>query len=1142
MGINMQHGIPEIDELLKAMATLEAQRAALGDRVVDAALAPLREKLAELEQQQSIGQQRRLVTVLFLDIVNSTMMSQGLEPEEILEIMGGALKRLSAPVETYGGQVYQFTGDGFVAVFGLPRVHENDARQAVRAGLKILEEARASAEELERRFQILGFNVRIGINTGRVVVGKLSKNEPSLVGLMMSLAARVEQAALPGTLFISQFTLQHVHGAFEIEPLPPVDAKGFPQPVAVYRVLSERPRTFRTFTRGVEGVEPRLIGRQAELGLLQGTFTRTVQGQEAQLVTIMGEAGVGKSRLLYEFDRWVAQQPLPLVAFKARAVHQTMNVPFGMLREMISYHLGILTTDPVELTRQRVEQALSKYLTEAPQMKAHFVGSLLGFDFSGSAYLQGVEGDPKQFHKRAQLYLTEYLAAIAHKNAVILLLDDIHWADPPSLNFITQLAREHPRLSLLVVCLARPILIERFPNWGREEGREQPLQPTSPTIHKHLHLNVEPLSRGESRELLGEILRSVEALPTALYEQILDNADGNPFYIEEYIQALVDAEAIRPRPHGGPWMLDHERLDCLDLPATLIALLEARLDSLTAAQRALVQQASVVGRVFWRSALQTVRGDKAIARAELRLLSRRGFFSARETSTFSGTEEYIFHHGLLRDVAYQTLLKSDRQTYHEKAAAWLIGATQARGRVGEFAPVIAEHYESAGAQTLAADWYTQSGKRARNQGAPAQARTFYDRALALLPAAPQRPQTEDDLMKRWQALRGRDEVLGILGDTEARQEDDLALVALAQLIGDDNLLAEAYYRQGYTQGMIGQYSGELEAYTQGLAAARRANDRRHEALILGLKVMCEARLGLLDAAAQSCVEALTCVENLDDDEALARTLTNVSSFFSEMGDLARAAQLLERQLTIIRRIGNLEGEAVGLSNLGYTYTLLGMPEDGIAALRRGMELAQTIGHRSFRAYCGLNLALACLRSGDTAASLFELEQVLPELQAMNDTFGYAVGQTYAALAREQCGQIEEALAGFEQAAASLEGIGTPGNANDAQAGAARCQLALKDLEAAQRVAIPLWNYLDQQDGAGMEFPLLGYETCIAAFSVAGHASLARQVTEAGYRQLMARANRISLTEWRQSFLERVPEHHRIISRWQESLATEPRDK
>lgn len=1112
----------KIDDLSRVIADLEAQRAELGDSVVEAAVAPLREKLAELEQQQALNRRRRLVTVLFLDIVNSVLLSQGLEPEEVQEVMGGALKRLSAPIDFHDGQVTQFMGDGFVAVFGLSRVQENDARQAVRAGLAILDEARACAEDLKARYQLQGFEIRIGINTGRVVAGQFSEGESPVMGLTVSLAARMEQAALPGSVFISQFTYQHVRGAFEVEPLPAVEAKGFPEPVTVYRVRGARPRTFLTFTRGVEGIKTTLIGREAELGQLKEVLYGAVRSRRTRLVTIVGESGVGKSRLLYEFDRWIASGTSRVIAFKARASPQRTSVPFELLREMVSYRLGLLTTDSVQLTRDKLVQGLSDFLEEQPAMKAHFVGSLLGFDFSDSPYLQGVQHDPAQLRERAQLYLTQYLSAVSQRSTTVLMLDDIHWADIPSLGFIDRLVRERLDLPLVVVCLTRPVLAERFPGLGQAESAD----PSLPPLASSLRLDLGPLSRQASRELLDEILRKVEALPEALCEQILDRADGNPFYLEEYIQNLVDNQVIRRGKRGSPWTLDRKQLEKLEMPATLTSLLEARLDSLNNAEKALVQQAAVIGRVFWRSALQAVRGVKPISDSDLKSLARHGFIYPQEGSTFAGTEEYRFHHGLMCDAAYQSLIKSDRQAYHTQAAEWLVGATRAAGRSGEFAPIIAEHFESAGKQPQAADWYIQSGSRARNQGEPAQARTFFDRALALLPA--------DDQTQRWQALLGRDEVLGTLGEMNARVADDNELVTLAESIGDGALLAQAYLRKGYTLGNSGKYTQEKEAYLVGLEAASRASDHLSKALLLGLKVVSEVRLGDLPEAAKTAAEALECAERLGDEHVTARTLTNVSVYYTEAGDLARSTQLLEQQLDINRRTGNLEGEVAGLTNLGYSYILLGRPQEAIPVLQRGIELAQAIGHRTFYAYSCLNLALAVMRGGDPLSALEDLDRCLPELKAMADAFGCGICQEYAGLAREQAGQTAEALAGFEQAAKVLATIGAAGNMHDAQAGVARCHLALGDMEKALEYALPVWDFLQQKSGAGMEFPLLGYETCANVFTASSQTALARQAVEAGCRELMVRAGKISLPEWRRSFLTQVPEHCRLQARCQDN--------
>jgi tetratricopeptide (TPR) repeat protein len=422
---------------------------------------------------------------------------------------------------------------------------------------------------------------------------------------------------------------------------------------------------------------------------------------------------------------------------------------------------------------------------------------------------------------------------------------------------------------------------------------------------------------------------------------------------------------------------------------------------------------------------------------------------------------------------------------------------------------------------------------ARNQGAPAEAYSFFDRALAHLPPQLSASASEHDINLYWQALVGRDEVLGILGDTEKRMADDHALVAFAEKVGNDHFLAEACFHQGYYLGMRGQYTQELEVYTRGLEAARRVSDRGYEAEILGLKILCELRLGDLDSASKTSKEAIACAQQVDDDLILARCLSNVSTYYTETGDMARGVKLLEQQLAIIHRLGNLEDEVVGLSNLGYAYIQLGMPEAGISNLQRCIKIARSINHRKICAYGGINLALAYVRSGNPSSAMEELQHSLVEFQAMNDAFGYAVGTTYIALAREQVGQIPDALADFTQAAAKLGEIGTPGYAHDAEAGIMRCLLSLHKLDEVEQHVASLWDYLTHHSATGMEFPVLAYESCADAFSAIGQTSLARRAVGAGYGELLIRAGRISLPEWRKSFLEQVPEHYRIQKRWQE---------
>ena len=292
----MAEPLTPIEALSQAMASLEAQRAVLGGGVVDAALAPLRQQLAD---QQAAAPRRRQVSVLFLDIVGSTALSQNLDPEDVHDIMDLALQRFSALVVQRDGKVLQYAGDSMLAAFGSEGAREDDAERAVRAGLDLLAEAGAQAERVRREHGQSGFGVRVGVHTGQVLLGGGVDEEGTIRGFTVNIAARLEQTAPPGSLHISQDTWRHVRGVFDVEALPPMQVKGQDEPLHSYLVLRARPRVFRVPMRGIEGAETLLVGRDDELARLATAFDATVRERRLHAVTVLAEAGLGKSRLMH---------------------------------------------------------------------------------------------------------------------------------------------------------------------------------------------------------------------------------------------------------------------------------------------------------------------------------------------------------------------------------------------------------------------------------------------------------------------------------------------------------------------------------------------------------------------------------------------------------------------------------------------------------------------------------------------------------------------------------------------------------------------------------------------------------------------------------------------------------------------------
>ncbi len=670
--------------------------------------------------------ERRMVTILFSDVKGSTAMAENLDPEDVMEIMDGAFDVLIEPIYRYEGTLARLMGDAVLAFFGAPIAHEDDPERAIRAALEITAQAAEYAKRLEIERGIKGFNVRVGINTGLVVVGEVGSDlrvEYTAMGDTINLAARMEQNAPPGGILITHDTYRHVRGVFDVLRQEPLTVKGKRQPVQTYLVQRAKPRAFRKGMRGVEGIETRMIGRQAELNRLQEAFYTAIEDSELQVFTITGDAGVGKSRLLHEFDLWSELLPEQFYYFKGRALQEMQTLPYSLIRDLCAFRFQIEDSDPLPAVREKLEQGaeVAFGVGEGSRMRAHFMGRLLGFEFGPSSHLAGALDDPKQIHDRGLTYLADYFRALAAQNAVLILLEDLHCADDSSLDTLNHLAlamTDHP---VMIVCTARPALFERRPHWG--EGQ---------SFHRRLPL--EPLTRRNTRRLLEEILQKVDQVPETLSELVVAGAEGNPFFVEELVKMLVEDGVILKGQEQ--WGVEPERLTEVRVPPTLRGVLQARLDRLPLQDRTVLQQASVVGRLFWDRAVVRL-GESAPEHVEqagvlnaLSALRGREMVYQRETTAFAGAQEYIFTHAVLREVTYESVLKRLRRVYHGLVADWLM--EQAGERAAEYTGLIADHLELAGRSAKAIEYLVRAGDRARSLYAHQEAIQAYRRALALL--------------------------------------------------------------------------------------------------------------------------------------------------------------------------------------------------------------------------------------------------------------------------------------------------------------------------------------------------------------------------------------------------------------------------
>ena len=1018
--------MPDRHQLEQAIAVQESLRGMIDDAILDATLDALRRQLAALEPP-AVAARRVQATLLFLDLAGHTNFIQGLDPEEIVDVIDRALARLAGPVRRHGGRIVRYQGDGFKAAFGLPTAQENDPDRAIRAALDILSEAGRIAAELEQERGRPGFQVRLGIDTGLVLIGEGAEGDDSVTGLPVNLAARLESLAEPGTVLISHHTYQHVRGVFDMQPLPPIAVRGFPQPVAVYRVLKPKARSFRTRRRGVEGVETRMIGRDAEMGVLQTLFATVIEQRQARSAVVVGEAGLGKSRLLYEFENWGDLQPVNVQLYRGRARLETQHLPYGLLRDVFVFRCGIYDDDAPPAVRDKLVAGFRALLGDTAEMAAmaemaaHRVGHLLGYNFGDSPHVRPLLGDARQLREAALQHVVAYFRAATERAPLVLLLEDLHWADDSSLDGIEPLLKALRDRPLLLLGAARPSLYERRPEWLA--GRPN-----------HQRLDLSLLADDASAQLVAEILQKAAAVPDRLRDLVVERAEGNPFYVEELIKMLIEqgviervtSDELRVTSDEDPslitrhsslaetWQIHLDRLDAIHVPATLTGVLQARLDSLPAAERETLQRASVVGRLFWDAAVVYVGdADPASVAAIWPALGRRELVYSREETAFEGTHEYVFKHALLRDVTYESVLLRRRRDYHRRAAEWLIIA--GGDRVDEFADLIAGHYAAAGDGLDEGLWQTRAGKHAAARFALPEAERAISRALALLPAA--------EATTRYELLLERESIYQLQGRRE-RQTADLAdLADLAAERGDPAWSAEVALRYASFYNFTGDYPAALEASSAAKQLAADAGDARAQARAYLQAGQARRARSEYDIAHEEFRAALDLARRAGARDVEAETLRAMGVNAQEQGNSTAQRQSFEQALILARAVGDRRSERRVLNSLGIMEENEGHYEQALVYFEESLALGRAIGDRTGVGTVLGNLGVTAMDTGDLAGARAHFEEALEIARETGDLIGVGVWLLNLAFVVAIEGDTSIALSHYDEARRTFEELG-----------------------------------------------------------------------------------------------------------------------
>ena len=594
---------------------------------------------AAIEATTLATEERKLATVVFADLVGSTALADSQDPERVRVRLDRFYDTMAAEIARTGGTVEKFAGDSVMAAYGAPTALEDHAERALHAALA-----------MQRRLaEVFGdeLRLRIGVNTGEVVVGKAREASSFVTGDAVNVGARLEQAAAPGEILAGERTVASARGAFEFGEERVVAAKGKPGGVScrpVLRALS------LTRPRGLGGLRRVFVGRQSELDLLLATYRRCAAQGEPHLVTIVGEPGVGKTRLVQELWGVLSKEHPAPVHRTGRCLPYGDGITYWPLAEILKEHFGILDSDPPDEVRRRLEGR-------------EILGLALGLDSASGLH-------PLDARERLHETAVRFVEELATERPTVTLVEDIHWAEDDLLDLLERIVRG-ARGPVVVVATARPELLDRRPTWGA--GRRN-----AATIW------LEPLPERETSRLLDGLL-AVE-LPSELRELVVRRAEGNPFFVEELVGELLDAGVLERR--DGEWALG-ERRPGFTVPDTVHAVLSARMDRLPATEKAALQAASVVGRVFWiRPVIHLLDGEEP----DFDLLEERDFVRRSGASSMAGEREYAVKHALTREVAYAGIPKARRGRLHASFAEWLERNDRAKD---EHAPLLAYHYSEA---------------------------------------------------------------------------------------------------------------------------------------------------------------------------------------------------------------------------------------------------------------------------------------------------------------------------------------------------------------------------------------------------------------------------------------------------------------
>jgi class 3 adenylate cyclase/tetratricopeptide (TPR) repeat protein len=906
--------------------------------------------------------ERRTVTVLFADLSGYTAVAEKLDPESVKRVLDQILERLSDEVGRYGGYVDKFIGDNVMAIFGAPIAHGDDAERAVRAGLGMQAAMDEINDPLGREHGV-SFALCVGINTGEVLAGRVGDGY-TVVGDSVNVAARLQAAARPGSVMVGEDTHRATREAIEYLALPePLAVKGKAQPVSAWEALAPLARDQRS-EEGTAPARAPLIGRGVELAQLRDLLARVERRSSPHLVTVIGEAGIGKSRLLAAFEEEVAARPSPPLVRRGRCLPYGSNVVYWPLGEVIRAECGIVDGDPPALAAQKLSARLGELLrSEAADgrslaSKIAVIGRLLGIS-------PGEEEAGEDAQRTREIFFAAVRACVeglAEERPLILAWEDIHWADEGMLDLIEHLV-QWVRAPVLQICLAREELLTRRADWGgvRRDAAT---------------LFLDPLGEAETRELVSALMKSGES-QEGVISAVAERAEGNPLFAEEMVRRLAEEDGA----------------EAVELPHSVQALLAARLDSLEPFQRRLLAHAAVIGRTFWEGALVPLAAaEEGDLTAALRALREKDLVIASEGSDLQGESELAFKHALIRDVAYTMLPKAVRARKHFEVGGFI--EARAGERVEEVVALLAEHYGRAaalGVELRLPDAEVQPYREKALhylEAAGDAARAFYSNAEAFSHYEAAREQAGSDEGAVARIAEKQGDVALRLGRVDVAIEVWEQALAYHSERDHFERVAELHRKVGAALAHKGERKQAIEHHQRGINLIKDGEPSLALVHLYEEAAWLYMQTGENMLAIYASEKALRLAERLGEVRAASRAHGIFGRVFGRIGDNVKARENLERAVELARG-SDAHETVIALLALGAHLESSEADYAGaMAAYRDALALAQQIG--DVPAEIELHAALGQLavytanweevrRASDASAELSEREGLIGKL-------------------------------------------------------------------------------------------------------------------------------------------------------------------